>query len=130
MGRKALAVLRDLAVALAIGLAIGLAAGVVLWAVGALAGGVFNGFVVARSGLMVVGGLLLIFSAILLLKGGSLPEDAFRLFPWRRRERLDDMPELPKVFWVVDRRYTFLLMAVGILLVSSIPDRVVFYGAI
>ena len=126
MGKKVAQGARDLFLALALGVGTGLVLGLVLWGIGALVGGIANGFVVARSGLMLVGGFLMIFAAILLLKGGNLPKEAFQLRPWKHREK--EQPEtaqLPKLFWIVGRRYTALFLAIGILLVSAIPDYVV-----
>lgn len=126
MGRKVTAVLRDLLLALGLGLLLGVVAGVILWALGALAGGVWNGVVVARSGLLLVGGFCLLFAALLLLKGGNLPEDAFHIrLRRRKREDLSGGPPpvpLPKIFRVVHRRFTMLFLAVGILLIAAIPD--------
>lgn len=116
-------ILRDLAVALALGLGIGASAGVVLFAAGALVGGgVEAGLAAARSGLMLAGGFVLLFSAGLFLRGSSLPEDAFRLRP--RRPAQQDAPQPPRVpvFRVLHRKYTALMAGVGILLVSGAVD--------
>jgi len=117
-------ILRDLALSLALGCGIGLAGGVLLFAAGALAGrSVSAGLNTARSGLMLAGGFVLLFSAGLFLKGDNLPEDAFRLrlrSPARR-----DTPPLPKLFRVLHRKYTALMTGAGILLSSGAADCLV-----
>ena len=118
-------ILRDLGLALVLGVGIGLALFLAFWVVGALVGGGGNGFVVARSGLMLVGGFTLLFAALLFLKGGNLPDDAFRIRPKPERDEPHPPMALPKLFRVVDRRYTALLIGVGILLVSAVADAVV-----
>lgn len=126
MGGKVTAVLRDLLLALALGLLLGVVLGGIFWVLGALTGGVWNGVTAARSGLLLVGGFCLLFAALLLLKGGNLPEDAFRL---RLRRRRHEDPAggpppvpLPKIFRVVHRRFTMLFLAAGVLLIAAIPD--------
>lgn len=125
MKDKVTAVLRDLLVALALGLLLGVVIGGIFWGLGALTGGVWKGVVVARSGLLLVGGFCLLFAALLLLKGGNLPEDAFRLrLRRRKREDLGGPPPvpMPKIFRVVHRRFTMLFLAAGVLLIAAIPD--------
>ena len=118
-------VLRDLLLALVLGLGVGLAAGAALWCAGALAGGVSTGFVAARSGLLLAGGFTLLFSAVLLLKGGSLPREAFQLRPRPRAEEPHPAAPLPRLFRVVNRRYVALFIGVGILLVAAVADGIV-----
>ena len=118
-------ILRDLGLALALGLGLGLAIFLAFGVVGALVGGIVNGFVAARSGLMMVGGFTLLFAALLLLKGGNLPDDAFRIRPKPERDEPHPPTVLPKLFRAVDRRYTALLIGVGILLVSAVADAAV-----
>lgn len=108
--RKLQTVLRDLLLALVLGLGIGLALGAVLWGVGTLAGGAANGLETARSGLMLAGGFTLLFGGILLLKGDSLPKQAFQLRPRPQQEDAPDRPRppgcsgrqtgaIPRCFW-------------------------------
>ena len=121
-------VLRDAALSLALGCAIGAAAGVVMLVLGTLAGGgVEAGLTAARSGLMLTGAFVLLFSAGLFLRGDRLPEDAFRLGP-RQRGALDDScgpGPLPGFFRVLRRKYTALLIGIGILLVSGVADGLI-----
>lgn len=116
-------IFRDLLLALAIGIAIGLAAGLLFGLLGGLiGGGVYAGIVAARSAVLLIGGVTLLFSAVLLLKGGNLPEEAFR-FRLRKRHSQESLPPQPlHLFRAVPRPYTTLVLATGILLVSLIPD--------
>lgn len=120
--------LRDAALSFLLGLGIGLA----LAAAAALIGAVVNGLQGALEGsrgiVLVVGGLLMIYSAILMLKGGNLPPDAFSLRPWKQRrvEEPDDMEPL-RLFRRLPGQYTFFLMAVGVLTVSLLPESVVLH---
>ena len=106
------AILRDLLLALAIGLVIGLAACLLFGLLGGLIGGSFlSGVSAARS-------------ALLLLKGGNLPEEAFRL-RLKRKARQDFQPPSPlHLFRTVPRPYTTLAVGAGVLLVSLIPDLI------
>ena len=120
--RKLQTVLRDLLLALVLGLGIGLALGAVLWGVGT------NGLETARSGLMLAGGFTLLFGGILLLKGDSLPKQAFQLRPRPQQEDAPDRPRPSGLFRAADRRYTALLLGAGILLVSAAADYLVRMG--
>ena len=119
------AVLRDLLLALGIGLAVGLALCLLFGLLGGLIGGAFyKGVVAARSAVLLAGGILLLFSFFLLLKGGNLPEEAFRLRLKKKRELEPDFqpPRPLNLYRVVARPYTTLATAAGILLVSLLPD--------
>ena len=117
------AVLRDLLLALGIGLAVGLALCLLFGLLGGLIGGALRqGAVAARSAVLLAGGILLLFSALLLLKGGNLPEEAFRLRLKKKREQDFQPPRPLHLYRVVARPYTTLATAVGILLVSLLPD--------
>jgi hypothetical protein len=89
-------------------------------------GGVHAGWTAARSLLLLMGGFCLIFAAILLLKGGNLPADAFQLRPWRHRG--EDREPLPQLFPTVSRRFTAIFTAAGILLAAAIPDYILWTG--
>lgn len=119
------AILRDLLLALAIGLAIGLAACLLFGLLGGLIGGSFlSGVSAARSAVLLIGGVTLLFAALLLLKGGNLPEEAFRL-RLKRKARQDFQPPSPlHLFRTVQRPYTTLAVGAGVLLVSLIPDLI------
>lgn len=118
------AILRDLLLALAIGLVIGLAACLLFGLLGGLIGGSFlSGVSAARSAVLLIGGVTLLFAA-LLLKGGNLPEEAFRL-RLKRKARQDFQPPSPlHLFRTVPRPYTTLAVGAGVLLVSLIPDLI------
>lgn len=123
MGRKLMRAVRDLLWALLIGIAIGCAVGILLLFVGALTGGAIRGWAAARTSLMLLGGFTLVFDAVLLLKGGNLPKDAFELRPWRHSKSEDDNAPAPrKIFRTLGRQYTALAVAVGILLVAIAID--------
>lgn len=132
-------ILRDLGLALLLGIGIGTAAGVVFgiigWAVGKA--GMAGGLLAARSGTMLIGGFLLVYAAILQMKGGNLPPDAFRLRPWKNREHgIDaslsemarqsdedaDTDDSFRLFRTVSRRYTSIFTAVGVLAVAVLLD--------
>lgn len=120
-------IIRDCLVSLAIGLGIG----AVLAAVSAVIGGFVNGLEgvleASRGIVLVVGGMLMLYSALLMLKGGNLPQDAFDLRPWKRhQEQFDDVEPL-KLFRRLPRQFTFLLIALGILTISIIPESVILY---
>ena len=110
------AILRDLLLALAIGLVIGLG--------GPIGGRFLTGVSAARSAVLLIGGVTLLFAALLLLKGGNLPEEAFRL-RLKRKARQDFQPPSPlHLFRTVPRPYTTLAVGAGVLLVSLIPDLI------
>ena len=119
------AILRDLLLALAIGLVIGLAACRLFGLLGGLIGGSFlSGVAAARSAVLLIGGVTLLFAALLLLKGGNLPEEAFRL-RLKRKARQDFQPPSPlHLFRTVPRPYPTLAVGAGVLLVSLIPDLI------
>ena len=119
------AILRDLLLALAIGLVIGLAACLLFGLLGGLIGGSFlSGVSAARSAVLLIGGVTLLFAALLLLKGANLPEEAFRL-RLKRKARQDFQPPSPlHLFRTVPRPYTTLAVGAGVLLVSLIPDLI------
>ena len=125
---KLKAVLRDLLVALVVGLAIGLAACLLFGLLGGLIGGsVRSGVVAARSAVLLIGGVTLLFAAVLLLKGGNLPAEAFRFRLKRKHEQPQEdvqPPKPPDLFRIVPRSYTAMVVAVGTLLVSLIPDLI------
>ena len=118
-------ILRDLALALAVGLAAGLAV-LLLFSVlgGIIGGGFYPGVSAGRSAVLIAGAACLIFAAGLLLKGGNLPESAFR-FRLKKRSEDDFAPPEPlRLYKIVPRTYTALMTAAGILLVSVIPDLI------
>ncbi len=114
---------RDLLLALAIGLGIGAALCLLAWIIGAASGGnLRSGASAARSVLLLAGGGTLFFAAILLMKGGNLPEDAFR-FRTKKDLPPEEHPPAPlHLYQAVPRPYTALLTGIGILLVSVLPD--------
>lgn len=121
-------ILRDSLLSLLVGFGIGVGLLLVFAAVGGIANGLQGALEVSRGVVLVVGGLLMIYSAILMLKGGNLPPDAFALRPWKqqRAETFDDVEPL-KLFRKLPRQYAFLLIALGILTTSVIPESVVLY---
>lgn len=122
------ALLRDILLSLVIGFGIGLGLLLVTGGIGAAANGLEGALEASRGTVLVVGGLLMIYSALLLLKGGNLPQDAFTLWPGKKRrlEELDDVEPL-KIFRKLPRYASFFLMSVGILATSLIPESVVLY---
>ena len=119
------AILRDLLLALAIGLVIGLAACLLFGLLGGLIGGGFlwGGFPPRPAALLIFGARPL-SAAPRLLKGGNLPEEAFRL-RLKRKARQDFQPPSPlHLFRTVPRPYTTLAVGAGVLLVSLIPDLI------
>ena len=121
-------ILRDSLLSLLVGLGIGIGLLLVFAVVGGIANGLQGALEVSRGVVLVVGGLLMIYSAILMLKGGNLPTDAFTLRPWKqqRAEAFDDVEPL-KLFRKLPRQYACLLIALGILTTSVIPESVVLY---
>lgn len=120
--------LRDVGLALGLGLAIGAALVVAFAVIGGIANGLEGALEASRGAVLVVGGLLMVFSAILMLKGGNLPPDAFTLQPWKKQPTEDlESTEPLKLFRLLPRQYVFLLMAVGILTTSLIPESIVLY---
>ena len=121
-------VLRDCLLSLLIGLGIGVVLVLVFAAVGGMVNGLEGALEVSRGAVLLVGGMLMLYSAILMLKGGNLPPDAFRLRPWKqqRTEEFDGIEPL-KLFRRLPGQYTFLLMAFGILTTSILPESVVLY---
>lgn len=116
-------ILRDLLLALAIGVIIGLGTAIFFGLLGAMIkGGFWGGIEAARSAVLLIGGGTLLFSALLLLKGGNLPEEAFRFR--LKKKPSEDAPSLTPLglFRLVPRPYTTMAIAAGILLVSLIPD--------
>ena len=77
---------------------------------------------------MLAGGFTLLFGGILLLKGDSLPKQAFQLRPRPQQEDAPDRPRPSGLFRAADRRYTALLLGAGILLVSAAADYLVRMG--
>lgn len=136
-GRTVLLYARDVLAALAVGGGTGIATGLVLFGLGTAAGGVLKGLSLARSGLMIAGALVLITGAIQFLKGGNLPADTFRL-PTLKKDRgpgIDDPAgdpdtDLPRralpIFRILSRRVSLVTIGAGILLVSAIPDLILF----
>lgn len=121
--RKLRQYVRDLLLALVIGLGIGAGLCLLAWIAGAVTGGSLqSGASAARSAILLVGGVTLLFAAILLIKGGNLPEDAFH-FRAKREEIPEEHPPAPlQLYRAVPRPYTALLTGIGILLVSVLPD--------
>ena len=120
--------LRDSLLALCLGLAIGLGLILVFGILGALFGGLQGALEASRSSVLLTGGLLMLFSAILMLKGGNLPADAFMLQPWKKENREDLASTEPlKLFRQLPRQYVYLLIAAGILISSILPESVVLY---
>ncbi len=118
-------VLRDLALALAIGLGVGIVVLLFFALIGGLIAGSFlSGVSAGRSGVLICGSACLVFAAGLLLKGGNLPEEAFR-FRIKKRQKDDVTPPAQlHLYRVVPRIYTTLTTAIGILFVSLIPDLI------
>lgn len=116
-------ILRELLLALACGMGIGLALGVIFALFGALIGGYVAALNAARSIILIAGAILLLFSALLLLKNSNLPEDAFRLRRKKQKQEDDAFP-VQKLNWfsAVPRPYICLVMSIGILLISVLPD--------
>ena len=121
-------ILRDCLASLAIGLGTGAALAAIFAVIGGLANGLEGALEASRGVVLVVGGLLMLCSALLMLKGGNLPQDAFSLRPWKqqRTEGVDDVEPL-NLFRKLPRQYTFLLIALGILTISILPESVVLY---
>lgn len=123
-------ILRELLLAMVVGMCIGLALGTLFAIFGAMIGGYLTALNAARSIILIVGAVLLVFSAVLLLKNSNLPEDAFKLRPRKQQTAEDDeLFPVQKLNWfrAVPRPYVCLVMAVGILLVSLIPDWLLMY---
>jgi len=126
----------ELLICLFIGFAAGTAAGIMLWAIGALTGGVRTGLEAARTGLMLIGALLLLAGAAGFLKGSHLPEDTFRLPDILARflpnQRLSGFPDAAdfssnaRFAWLrmISRRAGLILTGAGVLLVSAVPDYI------
>lgn len=123
--RKLLQYVRDLFLALVIGLGIGGGLCLLFWIFGTIIGGdMQSGARAARSVILLTGGGTLLFAAILLIKGGNLPEDAFH-FRTKRDLPIEEHPPMPlHVYRMAPRPYTALLTGIGILLVSVLPDMV------
>ena len=116
--------LRELLLALGLGLGIGLVLGLLFALFGCLIGGYLAGLNAARSIILITGAVLLLFSALLLLKHSNLPEDSFKLRLKKAQEKEDDPFPVQPLNWfqILPRPYICLVMAAGILLVSLIPD--------
>jgi len=107
------------------GAGIALALGLIALALGSLGGGIAGGLTAARTLDMLLGGLLLLVAAFMFLKGGRLPDDAFRLIPGRRRAA-DPTAAFENIPWLapLPPRVIALCVAAGFLLVSAIPDLI------
>lgn len=126
--KKVRDLLRDMLLALAIGLGTGLVLILVLGGIGAIVSGLQGALEASRSGVLVVGGLLMIYAAILMLKGGNLPQDAFTLRPWKKQRPAEfDEVEPLRLFRVLPRQGSFLLISIGILVTSLIPEGIVLH---
>jgi len=121
--KKMKTVIRDVFFALVIGMGCGLILSLFFGLVGALiGGGAASGLSSARSAVLLVGGLVLVASALQLLKGGNLPKEAFQ-FRLKKKQTQDfDPPEPIHLFRIVPRPYTTLAIGVGILLLTGILD--------
>lgn len=119
--------LRDMLLALVLGLLIGLGLILVFGILGLFFGGLQGALEASRSSVLLCGGLLMLFSAILMIKGGNLPADAFTLQPWKKqREDPDDVEPL-HLFRKLPRKYGYLLISAGILISSILPESLVLY---
>lgn len=68
------------------------------------------------------------YAAILMLKGGNLPQDAFTLRPWKKQRPAEfDEVEPLRLFRVLPRQGSFLLISIGILVTSLIPEGIVLH---
>lgn len=112
--------------AVAVGLGIGIVLIVVFAVIGGIADGLEGALEASRGVVLIVGGLLMLFSAILMLKGGNLPPDAFSLRPWKKQP-LEDIDEVPKLFCRLPRQYAYLCLSMGILMTTLIPESFVLY---
>lgn len=118
-------ILRDLALALAIGLGTGLVLCLLVWGIGAwIGGGMRAGASAARSAVLLTGGIILLAAAALLLKGGNLPDEAFRIRTKKEPFSEERPPQPLHLYRRVPRPYTMLTVAIGVLLVSILPDLV------
>ena len=118
-------ILRDLALALAIGLGAGLVLCLLVWCIGAwIGGGMRAGASSARSAVLLTGGIILLAAAVLLLKGGNLPDDAFPIHMKKEPFSEERPPQPLHLYRCVPRPYTMLTVAIGVLLVSILPDLV------
>lgn len=128
--RKLLNYLRDIFIAILLGFGLGLVLLVILYLIGLLFGGHANGITVVRSGLLMIGGFLLIFSAILILKSGHLPKSAFKLVVKNNEDNKDEdlstddelKEKFKKIFIELNKSYVALFFAAGILLLAGIVD--------
>lgn len=120
-------ILRDIGVAALAGLISGAALGLVAFAVGMAAGGVGTGAEAARTVLMLGAGAVLIYSAVLIVRGGNLPPDAFRLFPRKREraERDEFVGEREKLIRCIPAQYAALVASVPLLSLSALADFLV-----
>ncbi len=118
-------ILRELLLALVIGMGIGVALGGLFALFGAIVGGYLSALNAARSIILIAGAVLLLFSALLLLKNSNLPADAFK-FRLKKRQKDDQDEPFPvenlNLFRIVPRPYIYMVMSAGILLISLIPD--------
>ena len=128
--KKLASYLSDIVIAVLLGFSIGLLLLVVLYIIGFLFGGAYNGLVVVRSGLLMVGGFSMVFSAGLILKGGHLPKSAFKFRIKGNEEDKEDSSiendelnaKLKKIFHRLNRNYVALFFASGILLLAGMVD--------
>ena len=117
---------RDILVALATGLLIGLALVLIFALIGGIVNGLQGALEASRGVVLVVGGLLLLFSGILMLKGGNLPADAFSLQPWKKKElQAEELTQPLNFFRCLPRQYAYSLISAGILVTSLIPESIV-----
>lgn len=120
--------LRDMLLALMLGLLIGLGLLLVFGILGLIFGGLQGALEASRSSVLLCGGFLMLFSAVLMLKGGNLPADAFALQPWKKQQKEDpDDVEPLHLFRKLPGKYGYLLIAAGILTSSILPESVILY---
>lgn len=80
-------------------------------------------FEVSRSALLIIGGLLLFYSGLSLLKDGNLPEDAFSLRLRRHKDNDSFDDDHRRVLFLhLPMTVVWFLISSGILLTTLIPE--------
>ena len=78
-----------------------------------------KGVSVARSILLLISGITLLFSAVQFLKGGNLPKDSFSLLPHKKDADIEEQEEILKF---VSKRWGSMLVAFGFLSMATLAD--------